>query len=142
MDKIIFRKLFYDILTFFLLASLSISLIIWVVQAVNFLDIVSEDGHSLSVYFSYSLLNFPKSSVNNYVHFFYFYIYVLNKYEENEILVFWSNGIKKISLINFVLKISFLFFMLQLLLNLFIVPVTQDKSRKYLKESNIDFLFT
>ncbi len=142
MDKIIFRKLFYDILTFFLLASLSISLIIWVVQAVNFLDIVSEDGHSLSVYFSYSLLNFPKifSKIIMFI-FFISTFYVLNKYEEkNEILVFWSNGIKKISLINFVLKISFLFFMLQLLLNLFIVPVTQDKSRKYLKESNIDFL--
>ena len=58
--KLIFEKFFKDILNFFLLMLGSVSLIVWVIQAVNFLDFVTEDGHGLSVYFSYSLLNFPK----------------------------------------------------------------------------------
>jgi len=142
MNKIIFRKLFFDILRFFIISSLSISIIVWVIQAVNFLDIVSEDGHSLEVYISYSLMNFPKifSRIMIFVYFISAY-YVISKYEEkNEILVFWANGISKISIINFILKISIFFFLIQLTLSLFVVPTTQDKSRKYLKSSNIDFL--
>ena len=55
MNKLLFRKLSLDIIYFFLTASLSITLIVWVIQAVNFLDIVSEDGYSLKVYFAYTL---------------------------------------------------------------------------------------
>ena len=60
MDKLIFRKLTLDILTFFLLSSLAITLIVWVIQAVNFLDVISEDGHGFGIYFKYTLLNIPK----------------------------------------------------------------------------------
>ena len=60
MNKLIFRKLSYDILTFFLLSSLSITSIVWVIQGVNLLDIVTEKGHSINVYFYYSLLSIPK----------------------------------------------------------------------------------
>ena len=60
MNKLIYRKLALDILSFFIVASISITLIVWVIQAVNFLDIVSEDGHSLKVYFSYTILNLPR----------------------------------------------------------------------------------
>ena len=44
MKKILFRKLLLDYMTFFLIALLSTSTIIWVFQAVNFLDIMIEDG--------------------------------------------------------------------------------------------------
>ena len=60
MKKLIFRNIFKDITYFFLIASLSLTLIVWVIQAVNYLDIVSEDGHSFKVYFMYSLLSLPK----------------------------------------------------------------------------------
>ena len=36
------------------------SIIIWVLQAVNYLDFVIEDGHGFLVYFNYTLLSFPK----------------------------------------------------------------------------------
>tara|TARA_Y100001970_G_C14232597_1_gene859606 strand:- start:2268 stop:3392 length:1125 start_codon:yes stop_codon:yes gene_type:complete len=144
MNKLIYRKLALDVLSFFIVASLSITLIVWVIQAVNFLDIVSEDGHSLKVYFSYTILNLPR--IFSKILIFIFFIsafYIINKYEENnEILVFWTNGIKKISFINFVLKLSFFFVLLQLILSILIVPYTQNLSRTYLKNSNIDFLPT
>ena len=144
MNKLIYRKLSLDILSFFIVASLSITLIVWVIQAVNFLDIVSEDGHSLKVYFSYTILNLPR--IFSRILIFTFFIsafYIINKYEENnEILVFWTNGIKKISFINFLFRFSFFFVILQLILNILIVPYTQNLSRTYLKNSNIDFLPT
>ena len=60
MKKILFRKLFRDYISFFLIALLSSSIIIWVFQAVNYLDIMIEDGRDYIVYINYSLLNFPK----------------------------------------------------------------------------------
>ena len=60
MKKIIYNQLLKDITKFFLLSSLSLSLIIWVIQAVNFLDYISEDGHGLLTYFYITILNFPK----------------------------------------------------------------------------------
>jgi len=144
MNKLIFRKLSIDILHFFIIASLSITLIVWVIQAVNFLDIVSEDGHSLKVYFSYTILNLPRifSKILIFI-FFISLFYIINKYEENnEILIFWTNGIKKISFINFIFKFSFFFVVLQLILSALIAPYTQNLSRLYLKNSNIDFLPT
>tara|TARA_B100000700_G_scaffold276428_1_gene322995 strand:+ start:548 stop:1660 length:1113 start_codon:yes stop_codon:yes gene_type:complete len=144
MNKLIYRKLALDILSFFIVASLSITLIVWVIQAVNFLDIVSEDGHSLKVYFSYTILNLPR--IFSRILIFIFFIsafYIINKYEENnEILVFWTNGIKKISFINFIFKLAFFFVILQLVLSILIVPYTQNLSRTYLKNSNVDFLPT
>ena len=144
MNKLIYRKLSLDILSFFIVASVSLTLIVWVIQAVNFLDIVSEDGHSLKVYFNYTILNLPRifSRILIFV-FFISIFYVINKYEENnEILVFWTNGIKKISFINFLFKFSFFFVILQLILNILIVPYTQNLSRTYIKNSNMDFLPT
>ncbi len=142
MNKLIYRKLSLDILSFFIVASLSITLIVWVIQAVNFLDIVSEDGHSLKVYFSYTILNLPR--IFSRILIFIFFIssfYIINKYEENnEILVFWTNGIKKISFINFLFRFSLIFVIIQLILSVMIVPYTQNLSRTFLKNSNIDFL--
>tara|TARA_A100001011_G_scaffold142931_1_gene150916 strand:- start:1269 stop:2417 length:1149 start_codon:yes stop_codon:yes gene_type:complete len=142
MNKLIFRKFFLDIVNFFLIASFSITFIVWIIQAVNFLDLVSDDGHSLNVYFYYVSLNFPKIFSKTIIFVFFISIfYVINKYNNsNELIVFWNNGIKKISFINFILKFSILFLILQLLLNLFIVPKSQNLGRIFIKESNIDFL--
>ena len=49
MKKLIFRNIFKDITYFFLITSVSLTLIVWVIQAVNYLDFVSEDGHSFTV---------------------------------------------------------------------------------------------
>ena len=75
MKKLLFRKLLIDCLTFFFITLLSASVIIWVFQAVNFLDIMIEDGRSYKVYINYSLLNFPKivSKVLPFTFFFSFF---------------------------------------------------------------------
>ena len=45
---------------FFFISLFATSIIIWVFQAVNFLDIIVEDGRDYLVYINFSLLNFPK----------------------------------------------------------------------------------
>ena len=142
MNKLIFRKLFYDILSFFLISSICITVIIWVVQAVNYLDIVSEDGYGLKTYFAFTFLSLPKIFSRTIIFVFFISIfYTINKYDNtNEIIVFWNNGVKKITFINFIFRFSILFIIIQVILNLFIVPSSQNLGRSYLKNSNIDFL--
>ena len=142
MNKLIFRKFSLDIAYFFLISSFSITFIIWIIQAVNFLDLVSDDGHSLNVYFYYVSLNLPKIFSKTIIFVLFISIfYMINKYNNsNELLVFWNNGIRKIYFINFILRLSILFIILQLTLNLFIVPKSQNLARLFIKESNIDFL--
>ena len=65
MEKLIFKKFFIDTTIFLIIGTLSLTLIVWVIQAVNYLDFVSEDGHSFKVYFLYTLLNFPKIFLGN-----------------------------------------------------------------------------
>ena len=142
MNKLIFRKFSLDIVNFFLISSFSITFIVWIIQAVNFLDLVSDDGHSLNIYFYFVSLNLPKIFSKTIIFVFFISIfYVINKYENsNELIVFWNNGIKKIHLINFLLRFSIFFLILQLIFTLFVVPKSQNLGRVFIKESNIDFL--
>ena len=141
MKKIIFRKLLLDGLIFFLITLLSTSIIIWVFQAVNFLDIMIEDGRDYLVYLKFTLLNFPKiiSKILPFALFFSF-SYVFSKYElNNELMVFWNYGVDKLTLINFFIKFSILIMFFQILLTTFIVPKSQDLARSFLRTSSVDF---
>ena len=141
MKKIIFRKFTYDYFTFFLIALLSTSVIIWVFQAVNYLDIVVEDGRDYGIYFGYSLLTLPKimSKIYPFAIFLSFYYLILRYEADNELIIFWNFGVNKITLIHFFLKISFFLFILQIILTSIITPKTQDLARSLLRNSNINF---
>ena len=82
MKKKIFKKLYSEIFVFFLLTLFTLSSIIWILQAVNFLDIVSEDGHSIATYFKYSSLNIPKIISKTFLLSFFITFYILVFYEE------------------------------------------------------------
>jgi lipopolysaccharide export system permease protein len=141
MKKILFKKLLIDYMSFFLIALLASTIIIWVFQAVNFLDIMIEDGRDYLVYISYSLLNYPKifSKLFPFVLFFSLF-YVTIKYElNNELMILWNFGINKIQIVNFILKISFLLMLIQILLTSVIVPKAQDKARSFLRASKVNF---
>ena len=141
MKKIIFRKILFDCFKFFILVLSSISIIIWVLQAVNFLDFIIEDGHGFLVYIKYTLLSFPRIISRIFPFILFFSItYVLLKYEdENELVIFWNFGISKINFINVFIKFSFLFLIINILLNSLIVPSSQDKARSYIRSSDLDF---
>ncbi len=142
MKKLIYRKLLKDYMSFFFIALFSSGLIIWVFQAVNFLDIMIEDGREYTVYINYSLLNFPKiiSRLFPFVLFFSVF-YILSKYElNNELIIFWNFGENKIKFINFILFVSIFLLLIQVSLTSLIVPKSQDKARSFLRNSNVNFL--
>ena len=142
MKKILFRKLLKDYLSFFFITLFSVSIIIWVFQAVNYLDIMIEDGRDYLIYIKYSLLNFPKtfSKLFPFVLFFSLF-YVTIKYENNnELIIFWNFGINKMEIINFIFKVSLFLLIIQITLSSIVVPRSQELAKSYIKTSNINFL--
>ncbi len=142
MKKILFRKLLFDYMKFFMISLFSTGIIIWIFQAVNFLDIMIEDGRDYLVYIKYSLLSFPKI-INKLYPFALFFslFYVTAKYESNnELIIFWNFGVHKIELVNFIIKISFFFMIIQILLASLVVPKTQDLAKYFLKTSSVNFI--
>ena len=141
MKKLLFQKFISDTFKFFIIISLSIGLIVWVIQAVGFLDFVTEDGHGLLIYFSYTLLNFPKI-IHRILPFVFFIslFYTIHQYEiKNELVIFWTNGIKKIDFIKVVITYSIFILLLQIILGAFVSPFFQNKARSFIRDSNIDF---
>jgi len=137
MKNIIFKKLLTDCLIFFTIALFSSSLVIWILQAVNFLDIIIEDGRNYDVYLKFSLLNFPRiiSKLIPFVFFFSFF-FVLTKYElSNEMIIFWNFGISKIIVIEVFLIFSLTIMIFQIFLSSLLVPLSQDKARSFLRNS-------
>ena len=141
MKKMLFRKLFIDYMSFFLIALFSSSIVIWVFQSVNYLDIMIEDGRDYTVYLSYSFLNFPKI-INKLFPFALFFslFHLMLKYESsNELMIFWNFGVNKMELINFIFKSSLILMLIQITLSSFVVPLSQNLARSFLKNSTVSF---
>ena len=141
MKKILFRKLLYDYIKFFSVALFCTSIVIWVFQAVNYLDIMIEDGRGYWVYIKFSLLNFPKivSKLYPFVLFFSIFYVTVNYELNNELIIYWNFGIHKIQIINLILKYSIILFLIQVILTSIIVPKSQDLARSFLRTSSVNF---
>ena len=141
MKKLIFRNFFKDVTLFLIVASISLTLIVWVIQAVNYLDFISEDGHGLKVYFYYTVLSLPKIFYRMLPFIFFISIFfVIIKYEsKNELIIFWNNGITKIHFIHNLIIYSLIIIFLQLLLGAYLVPKSQSMARNFIKQSSIDY---
>ncbi len=142
MEKLIFRKLITDITLRALIITFSLGLIVWIIQAVNHLDFVIDDGHNFQIYFFFNLYNFPK--IIHRILPFVFAIslfFELLKYEKNnELLIFWTNGISKMKLIKNLINFTIIVTIIQIIIGSFLSPSSQYKARLFLKESNMDFL--
>ena len=141
MKKILFRKLLIDYLSFFLIALLGSSIVVWVFQAVNYLDIMIEDGRDYTIYINYSLLNFPKilSKLFPFVLFFSIF-HITSKLENNnELIILWNFGVTKIELINFIFRFSLILMIVQITLSSLIIPKSQDLARSFLRTSTVNF---
>ena len=141
MKKIIFNNLLKEIVFFFLISSFALTLIIWVIQAVNYLDIVTEDGHSFKVYFFFTLLSLPKIFSQSLPFVFFLSVfYIISDFEDkNQLLIYWSHGIGKLQVVNKIIQLSIIFALVQIFFSTIVVPFTQDKSRSFIRNSNLDF---
>ena len=142
MKKIIFKNFLKETLEFFVLSSCAVTIIVWVIQAVNYLEFVTEDGHSFKIYFLYTIYSLPKI-FNKLLPFMFFFsiFFTLIKYEEqNQTLIFWTNGISKMTFMHVIMLFSIFFVVLNFFFSLYIVPMSQDKARSFIRDSNVDYL--
>ena len=141
MKKLIFRKITKDTIAFFLLVTIIFGSIVWVIQAVNYLDYVTEDGHGLKTYFLFTLFSFPKiiSKLIPFVFFIALFFTLINYDSKNELLILWTNGISKLGFVKKIFAISIFVLLVQIFFSAFLSPFTQYKARLFLKDSNIDF---
>ena len=142
MKKIIFKNFLKETLEFFVLSSCAVTIIVWVIQAVNYLEFVTEDGHSFKIYFLYTIYSLPKI-FNKLLPFMFFFsiFFTLIKYEEqNQTLIFWTNGISKMTFMHVIMLFSIFFVFLNFFFSLYIVPMSQDKARSFIRDSNVDYL--
>ncbi len=141
MKKLIFKKISKDTLNLFLGLCISIGIIVWTLQAVNYLDFVTQDGHGLETYLLYSVYNFPKI-IHRLIPFIFFIslFLVLTNYEKkNELVILWTNGISKINFANQILLLSIFLLIIQIIVGSYLSPLFQFKSRMILKNSDVSY---
>tara|TARA_B110000438_G_scaffold291974_1_gene329653 strand:- start:240 stop:1325 length:1086 start_codon:yes stop_codon:yes gene_type:complete len=127
---------------YFAVTLFAIAAVVWTIQAVNYLDLVTEDGHAFATYFIYSLLTLSKV-LTKLIPFCFLIAIVLTilKFEkDNELLVLWTSGLNKIHIVNLIFRISLLIMFLQLLLTSTFNPTLLNFSRTLLKNSELQFI--
>lgn len=132
----IYQNYIKDILKTFFVILFGLSIIAWTARAVNFLDLIVESGYSVSTYFFYSFLVFfgiitkfiPLSFLIALV------IFILKQIQENEFIILWTSGVKKLKIVNLFLIISLFIVFLNIALSAFITPFALNKSRLILNK--------
>ena len=133
----IYNYIFIDIIKNFLTILITFTLIAWTVRAVNFLDLMIEDGFSLNIYAKYSLLNIT-TIASRFVSLSFLLALIISiiKFEkQQELLILWINGLNKIKIANIFLFIGFIICIFQLILTTVINPTLLNKSRALLRET-------
>ena len=135
----IYYNYFKEILKIFITILLSLTIIAWTVRAVNFLDLIVENGYSITTYFNFSILN-SFGIATKFVPLSFLLtltIFIIRLMQENELVILWTSGVKKIKIINLFLFISIVITIINLILSIFITPATLNKSRHLLSNENL-----
>jgi lipopolysaccharide export system permease protein len=142
MKKTIYKYFFYQFVIYFAITLFALAAIVWTIQAVNYLDLVTEDGHAFSIYFYYSFLTLSKV-FTKLIPFSFLIAIILTilKFEkDNELLILWTFGLNKIHLVNLIFRIAILIMFVQLLLTSIFNPTLLNLSRTLLKNSELQFI--
>tara|TARA_A100001011_G_scaffold378907_1_gene444263 strand:+ start:518 stop:1666 length:1149 start_codon:yes stop_codon:yes gene_type:complete len=138
----IYTHFFKELSKYFLLVLFTFSIIVWTVQAVNFLDLIVDDGHAVSIYLSYSLLNISKI-ITKFIPLSFLiglFLTIIKFEDESEFMILWTAGLNKMRVVNFFLKVSLLVTILQLVFASIVNPTVLNHSRSLIKSSNLDFI--
>ena len=133
----IYNYFFNEILKNFFTILLTFSAIAWVVRAVNFLDLMVDDGYGSSIYFKYTLLNIT-TIITRFIPLAFLLsltISILKFERQQELLILWTTGLNKIKIVNIFLLISMFIALLQITLSFFVNPFLLNKSRSLLSNT-------
>ena len=137
LENKIYKYLSIEIFKNFIIILLTFTSIAWTVKAVNFLELMIEDGYSGTIYLKYTLLNIF-TIITRFVplSFLLSLIISITKFErQQELLILWTMGLNKIKIANIFFLISCVLVLFQVTLGLVINPVTLNKSRALLRET-------
>jgi len=142
MKNRIYRYIFHEFIRNFIVTLFAFAAIIWTIQAVNFLDLVIEDGHAFKIYLLYSLLTISKvlTKLIPFTFLIASIITILKLERDNELIVLWTSGLNKIFIVNLIFRISILMMFVQLLMATTINPKTLNISRTLLKNSELQLV--
>jgi len=133
----IYKYLSNEILKNFITILLTFTAIAWVAKAVNFLDLMVEDGHSATIYFKYSILNIT-TIISRFIPLAFLLSLTISiiKFErQQELLILWTSGLSKIKVANIFLLVAFFITLFQILLSILINPYLLNKSRFLLRDT-------
>ena len=136
----IYKYLSIEIIKSFLTILFAFTMIAWTVRAVNFLDLVVENGHSITTYLKFSVLNMT-NIITKFIPLSFLLAVMVSilKFErQNELLILWTNGVNKLKLVNLCFCLSLLILACQLLFATFITPNSLFKSRQLIKFSDLN----
>ena len=141
----IYQNFIKEILKTFFVVLFGLSTIAWTVKAVKFLDLIVDSGYSVTTYFQYSILSLfgilPKFIPLAFLTALL--IFIIKQSNENEFIILWTSGVKKLKLINLFFIISMIILLLYLTMSVFITPTALNKSRMLLfKEGYNSFITT
>ena len=135
----IYQNYSLEIFKLFITILLSLAVIAWTVRAVNFLDLIVENGYSILTYFEYSFLNLfgiiPKFIPLSFL--LAITIFIIKQTQENELVILWTSGIKKIEIVNLFLIVSILITTIHLIFSAIVTPFALNKSRYLLTNNNL-----
>ena len=142
MKNTIYKYFFHEFIRYFAVVIFALTAVIWTIQAVNFLDLVTDDGHAFLVYFFYSLLTLSKIITKLFpFSFLIASILTILKFEkDNELIILWTSGLNKIHIVNLMIRISLIMMLLQLTLTTVMNPQVLNFSRSLLKNSQLQFV--
>ena len=142
MKKTIYKYFFSEFVIYFTVILFALAAVVWTIQAVNHLDLVVEDGHAFTIYFSYSFLTISKvlTKLIPFCFLLAIILTILKLERDNELIVLWTSGLNKIHIVNLIFRISLLVMLLQLLLTSIINPTLLNSSRALLKDSQLQFI--
>ena len=136
----IYQNFTIEILKTFLVILFGLSIIAWTVRAVNFLDLIVESGYSVPIYFQYSILNIlsilPKLIPLSFL--IALTIFISKQIQENEFIILWTSGVKKLKVINLFFIISIIILFFYLLFSTFLTPLALNKSRHLLSKDGFN----
>ena len=142
MNNRVYKYFFREFLGYFTLVIFASTAIIWTIQAVNFLDLVTEDGHAFKIYLFYSFLILPKviTKLIPFAFLLSLIITIMKLENDNELIVLWTSGLNKIHIVNLIFRISIIIMFFQMIMSCFVNPETLNYSRSLLKNSQLQFI--
>ena len=136
----IYQNFIIEILKSFFIILFGLSVIALTVRAVNFLELIVENGYSVAPYFKYSLLNLfglaPKFIPLSFL--LSLSIFILKHLQDSEFIILYTSGVKKSIIVRIFFFVSVLILCFYLILSVFITPLALNKSRQILSNQNFN----